>query len=358
MNLWNGVLDFLESVLTGFHDFVVPVAGDNAWGWAIIMLTVAVRVVLLPLAIKQINSMRAMQKLQPEIKKLQSKYKVDRSLMRTDPEKFRTQRTKQQEAMMGLYKEHGVNPAASCLPLLAQMPVFFALFVVLARGRVDELDGASFYLVSDLTQFAGEAGLGAYLLIAAMAGTTFLTQKQMMRTNPAAAEGPQKILLYVMPVMLLVFSVRMPVGVLLYWVTTNIFQATQQWFMLRDVKVPNAAAATDGKSDGKSGGETAAHNPSASSGTPGKGGASSGKGSATSGKGGASSGKGGASSGARSGDGGTTSSGNGRSSSPTTGGGGRKKGSGAGGSGGSGPARPSPGGRRSDHIPRRGGGRP
>lgn len=258
MTIWNGLLDLLESILTFFHDLVEPIAGAHSWGWGIILLTVSVRIVLLPLAIKQINSMRSMQKLQPEIKKLQAKYKVDRSLMRTDPEKFRKQRTQQQEAMMALYKEHSVNPAASCLPLLAQMPIFIALFQVLGRGRVEELIGAPFYFIQNLTASAGggaapftgseaaagPAGAGAYVLVILMAATTFLTQKQTMRANPAAAEGPAKILLYVMPVMLLVFSIQMPVGVVLYWVTTNFWTMTQQWFMFRNVEPPATSVKT------------------------------------------------------------------------------------------------------------------
>lgn len=240
MELWYSLIDGLGGILRFFHDIAVPVTGAAAWGWAIVLLTAAVRIVLLPLAVKQTNSMRAMQKLQPEMKKIQEKYKTDRSLMRTNPEKFQQQRQKQQEAMMALYKEHNVNPAAGCLPLLLQMPVFFALFSLLRNDSViPELSTSGFYGIDSLQTFASQAGIVAYLLILLMGASTYLTQRQTMAANPAGAAGPmqqqQKILLYVMPIMLMVFSVNLPVGVLLYWVTTNLWTMGQQWIMFRGI---------------------------------------------------------------------------------------------------------------------------
>ncbi len=237
-------VDGLGQVLR-FLNGLMGFTGEYSWAFAIIALTVLVRVLLLPLAIKQINSMRAMQKIQPEMKKLQNKYKTDRSLIKTDPEKFKAQRQKQQEAMQALYKEHNVNPAAGCLPLLAQAPIFFALFRLLYSGRVEELDQAGFFLINSLSSFPQNAGFGAFVLVALMGATTFLTQKQMMASNPASAQMPQqKILLYVMPIMLLVFSFNIPVGVLLYWVTTNVWTMGQQWVMFRNVGPPQNPAKT------------------------------------------------------------------------------------------------------------------
>jgi YidC/Oxa1 family membrane protein insertase len=185
--------------------------------------------------------MRAMQQLQPEIKKIQKKYKADRDLMRKNPDKFRQQRQKQQEEMMALYKEHNVNPAAGCLPLLLQLPVFFALFRLLYdEARVPELAAAGFLLIESLTSTplqAGAAALGAWLLVVLMGATTYYSQRQMMANNPAAAEQPHmKIMLYVMPVMLTVFAVNFPIGVLLYWVTTNLWTIGQQWVMFRNIE--------------------------------------------------------------------------------------------------------------------------
>lgn len=234
------LIDPLASMLTFFHDIVSPVVGNsNGWGWGIVMLTMVIKTALLPLAIKQVRSMRAMSQLQPEMKKIQEKYKADRSMMRTDPQKFQERRQKQQEAMMGLYKEHGVNPAASCLPLLLQMPILVALFQVLlpSNNFIEGFEDGTFYFVSTLVETAGIAGLGGISLIVVMAATMFASQKQMMANNPSAQAMPQqKILLYVMPLMLGVFGWNMPVGVLLYWVTQNVWTIGQQFFMFRNVQ--------------------------------------------------------------------------------------------------------------------------
>lgn len=248
MTIWNALVDGLGSILFFFHDLFVPVLGGLSWGFAVMALTVVVRVILLPLAVKQINSMRAMQSLQPEIKKIQKKYKTDRSQMRKNPEKFKEQRQKQQEELMKLYKQHNVNPAAGCLPLLLQMPIFFALFRLLINPeRVPELAEAPFILIESLTvtPLAGGMGsFGAWVLVALMGGTMYYSQRQMMANNPATADQPQmKIMLYVMPVMLTVFSVNFPVGVLLYWVTTNVWTIGQQWVMFRNITPPEVKPA-------------------------------------------------------------------------------------------------------------------
>ena len=273
------VLGFFEGVLTVLHNFVQPVFGVHSWGWAIILLTLIVRVFLLPLAIKQTRSMRGMQAIQPQMKEIQKKYKVDRELMRKDPEKYRAKKQKMNEEMMALYQQEGVNPAASCLPLLAQAPVFIALFWTI-RG-MDELADAPFYFFTDFISPGddGFTGLGAlvstagwpgWLLIVVMSGTMFVTQKQMMaRTAATGQDNPmaqqQKILLYVMPAFLAVISFQFALGLLLYWVTTNIWQVVQQWIILREVK----ADAQDDEPKDK---------PSSNRPAPGKGGATSGQG--------------------------------------------------------------------------------
>lgn len=246
MGIFNGISAALGTVIRAIHTFLEPALGELSWGFAIIALTVLVRLALFPLAVKQINSMRQMQKLQPEIKQLQKKYKVDRSMMRTDPEKYQRKKKQQQEAMMALYKEHNVNPASSCLPLLAQMPIFFALFNLLRNTELlPELSGTGWVGINDLTaqlsQGLGTVGWGAAALAGLMGLTTYLTQVQMQRSNPTAeVNQQQKTLMYVMPFMLLFFSWNIPAGVLIYWVTTNLWTMAQQWFMFRQIKSETA----------------------------------------------------------------------------------------------------------------------
>ena len=243
---WRPFLDIVGVALTALHDVLSgPFGEEVAWGWAIIGLTLIVRTLLLPLAIKQIRSMRGMQAIQPKVKEIQKKYKVDRDLMKKDPERYQKLKQQQNEKLMELYKEEGVNPASSCLPLLLQMPVFFALFTVLGDDRVEGLADASFYFFTDfISADATYEGLGAtisqagwpgWLLIALMAGTMFLTQRQMQARNTAegAQATQQKIMMYVFPVFLAVISFNFPLAVVLYWVTTNIWQSVQQFVMLR-----------------------------------------------------------------------------------------------------------------------------
>ena len=247
MAVWNALLDSLRGVLEFFHGVLEPVFGIHAWGWAIIVLTITVRLVLLPLAIKQTRSQRAMQSLQPEMKKIQAKYKADRGLMKTDPEKYRDLRAKQQAAMMELYKEHGVNPASGCLPLIAQMPIFIALFQVLRSS--ESLTGAPFYLLPDLAQTVTQAGASAWFLVFLMGLSTFYSSKQMMAATPATGQQAQqqKIMMYAMPAILTFFSLNLYIGVLLYWVTTNVWTIGQQFVMFRGARTDVAEAAATTK---------------------------------------------------------------------------------------------------------------
>ncbi|MBW3657106.1 MAG: YidC/Oxa1 family membrane protein insertase [Actinobacteria bacterium] len=248
MAIWDAIKGLFQSALELLHTGLEPIFGDQAWGWAIIALTIIVRIFLLPLAVKQTRSMRAMQALQPKIKELQKKHKVDKELMRKDPETYKARKQKLNEETMAMYKEEGVNPASGCLPLLLQAPIFFALFQVLRD--FDALRDAPFYF---FTAFVGNeehgAGLGAFVrdtgwpgwfLIVLMAATMFWSQRQMMSRNSGAMEGPaaqqQKIMMYIMPVFLAFISQGFPLGVLLYWVTTNFWQMGQQAVILREVK--------------------------------------------------------------------------------------------------------------------------
>ncbi|MDX1510423.1 MAG: YidC/Oxa1 family membrane protein insertase [Nitriliruptorales bacterium] len=311
-DIWNAITGAFEAILVTIHDAIEPLFGDHAWGWAIIALTLAVRILLLPLAIKQTRSMRAMQELQPKIKALQKKYKTDRDLMRKDPELYRKRKQKLNEETMALYKEEGVNPASGCLPLLAQMPIFFALFSVL-RGSA-ELVGTKFHFFTSfvsagtamsyheglenrvfaedgtVTEFGTElathldvgteglssaianvdpgldmavsaAGWPGWLLIVLMGATMFITQRQLISRNTSAdpqQQQTQKIMMYVMPVFLAFISFNLPLGVLVYWVTTNLWQVVQQQIVLREAahagptpKHPDHGRGDGGRADGK-----------------------------------------------------------------------------------------------------------
>jgi len=268
-DFWNSIKDLFVSALDGLHSLFSFVGDEPAWGFAIIALTLIVRILLLPLAIKQTRSMRAMQQLQPKIKAIQKKYKADREMLKKDPERYKANRQKMNEEMTALYQDAGVNPAGGCLPLLAQAPIFIALFSVLrtpvennenlvAGSALDQLLRADFYIFTPgpngLSTAASTAGIAGIALIVLMAASMFWSQRQMMSRTAATADGAQlqqqKILMYVMPVFLAFISFNFPIGVLLYWVTTNIWQIAQQAIILHEVEEHPGAPATDAKGAG------------------------------------------------------------------------------------------------------------
>ncbi len=222
-----------------------------AWTLSIIGLTVVIRTALIPLFVKQIKNSRNLQLLQPKVKELQKKYGHDRERL--------TQET------MKLYKDTGTNPLASCLPLLLQMPIFLALFRTLNEAAdgdgvaflTDSLarslrDGTLFGVpISDSFIDSGD-GIAAKVLTLAlvllMTVTTFTTQRQLMRKNmPASAltgqyAQQQKILLYVLPVVFAVGGIAFPIGVLLYWSTSNLWTMGQQFYVIRNNPTPGTPA--------------------------------------------------------------------------------------------------------------------
>lgn len=250
----------VSGLLAFWHWVFSPIFGADSgltWVLSIVFLTVVVRTLLIPLFIKQINSARNMQLLQPKLQALQKKYANDRQ--------------KLGEATMQLYQEEGVNPMASCLPLLLQMPVFLSLFRVL-QGVADGTPRGHFFKTNpELTEslrnaeFLG-AGLServfpflpfgatqimGILLVLLMVGTLFVTQLQLMRKNmpPESLQGPmaqqQKMMLYIFPVIYAFTSVAIPIGVLIYWLTTNIWTMVQQGILIRNNPAPNTPAYLD-----------------------------------------------------------------------------------------------------------------
>jgi YidC/Oxa1 family membrane protein insertase len=262
LQLLEPLYNAITFVMMAFHDFFKKIgldpAGGWAWGGSIVGLVIVIRILLIPLFVKQINAQRGLQILQPEIKKIQTKYKG-----KTDPES----RQKQQQEMMKLYKDNGTNPLASCLPILLQAPIFFALFHVLNGIGKHPPQGKGFMSDADAAQAAKALIFGAHIsdkfigadslhvqivcavLIVLMSATTFTTQKQLMSKNmPAdAMNNPfaqqQKILLYVFPLVFAVSGVNFPIGVLLYWLTTNIWSMGQQFYVIRRNPTPGSPAA-------------------------------------------------------------------------------------------------------------------
>ncbi|MFD5817086.1 membrane protein insertase YidC [Streptomyces sp. NPDC127038] len=248
-------------VIVQFHAVYGKIFGPDtgwAWGLSIVSLVVLIRICLIPLFVKQIKATRAMQTLQPEMKKIQERYKNDKQ--------------RQSEEMMKLYKETGTNPLSSCLPILAQSPFFFALYHVLngiatgttigviddqllASARKAHIFGAP--LAAKFTDSAETvAKLGATLtdvrvvtaiMIVMMSASQFYTQRQLMTKNvDTTVKTPfmqqQKMLMYVFPVMFAVFGINFPVGVLVYWLTTNVWTMGQQMYVIRNNPTPGSKA--------------------------------------------------------------------------------------------------------------------
>lgn len=250
----------VSGLVVFFHSIFSPVFGfDSGWSWtlAIIMLTVTIRTLLIPLFVKQINSSRNMQLIQPKVQELQKKYGHDRNRLGQET--------------MKLYSEEGVNPAASCLPLLVQTPIMLALLRVLdgaarnqVRGHwfvqspelVHSLQNSRIFGVSMADTFLPLQPFGARhiftgILVLLMVGVLFITQLQLMRKNmpPEALTGPmaqqQKILLYLFPLMFLGSGLAFPVGVLVYWLTSNLWTMGQQYILIRNNPAANTPAYID-----------------------------------------------------------------------------------------------------------------
>jgi len=241
-------------VLVSFHSLTSNIFSPNggwAWGLAIVLLVILIRVLLIPLFVKQIKSQRNLQIIQPQVKEIQKKYAGDRE--------------RQSQELMKLYKETGTNPLSSCLPILAQAPIFYALFIVLQGIAMSKPKGV---LTDQLVESARNASiLGApiygtftnraetvtpastfwvtLILIFLMTMTSFLTQRQLIVKN-TAPDNPmvqqQKILLYVFPLIFAVTGVNFPIGVLLYWFTTNLWTMGQQFYVIRNNPQPGTPA--------------------------------------------------------------------------------------------------------------------
>ncbi|WUD74302.1 membrane protein insertase YidC [Streptomyces sp. NBC_00510] len=261
MGILNPLYAAVSWIIVQFHSLyglVFDKDGGLAWGLSIVSLVVLIRICLIPLFVKQIKSTRNMQALQPKMKAIQERYKNDKQ--------------RQSEEMMKLYKETGTNPLSSCLPILAQSPFFFSLYHVLsyiAQGKqvgvmsqdlVNSAQKAHIFgapLAAKFTDSADKlASLGAsvtdvrvvtVIMIILMSASQFYTQRQLMTKNvDMTVKTPfmqqQKMLMYVFPIMFAVFGINFPVGVLIYWLTTNVWTMGQQMFVIRRNPTPGSLA--------------------------------------------------------------------------------------------------------------------
>jgi YidC/Oxa1 family membrane protein insertase len=248
-------------IIVQFHKLYGAIFGPDtgwAWGLSIVSLVVVIRICLIPLFVKQIKSTRGMQALQPKMKAIQERYKNDKQ--------------RQSEEMMKLYKETGTNPLSSCLPILAQSPFFFALYHVLSKiasgdeigvlnqRLVDSAREAKIFGAPIAAKFMDDPGkveaLNATLLdvrivtaimIIMMSLSQFFTQRQLMQKNvDLTVKTPymqqQKMLMYIFPVIFAVMGINFPVGVLVYWLTTNVWTMGQQMYVINQNPTPGSKA--------------------------------------------------------------------------------------------------------------------
>jgi YidC/Oxa1 family membrane protein insertase len=201
---------------------IADVVGN--FGWAIIIVTILIRLIILPLMIKQTKSTKAMQMIQPEIKKIQEKYKSKDQ---------QTQQKLQQETM-ALFQKHGVNPLAGCLPLLIQMPIIFGIYQAIMRTEAIKQDNFFWFNLGSPDPL--------YLLPLIAGATTFLQQKLMM-AGGAMNQNPQMaMLLWLMPIMIIVFAISLPAALSLYWVVGNIFMIIQTLIINRPDSIQSTSS--------------------------------------------------------------------------------------------------------------------
>ena len=264
----------VELILVAFHWVFTTLGMDTTsgltWVFSIIGLVIVVRAALVPLFVKQIKSQRKMMEIAPELKKIQEKYKGKRDQLSREAMSRET---------MGLYKKNGTSPVSGCLPILVQMPVFFSLYSVLQtiKGNAEAGHGGIFWLTTQLTQefynakLFGVASLHESLqgtlevkpagwevtvtimvtLVVLMIVSQFFTQLQIVSKNlsPEAKQGQaykmQRMMVYVLPFAFVFSGVFFPLGVVIYWFTSNIWTAVQQFMVIRNMPTPGSQAAKE-----------------------------------------------------------------------------------------------------------------
>jgi YidC/Oxa1 family membrane protein insertase len=227
-NVLQPLIDVADAVLQFWHDSV-----GFGWGTSIIMLTVCVRLFILPLTFKQVKSMQALQQLQPEIKKLQERYKDDRQRMNQE--------------MMRFYQENKVNPLGSCLPLLLQLPFFISLFYLLRddKFQADIAGEESFLFIDNLAEpVTGDPGVLIALIVLYV-----ITQLGASAITAISADKTQRTIMLALPFVFVIFIINFEAGLIVYWITTNVWTIGQQ-LLVRKLFPKPAPLAAGGEGDG------------------------------------------------------------------------------------------------------------
>jgi YidC/Oxa1 family membrane protein insertase len=234
MNIWQAFIGVIATALTTFANLIGGVGIPYSWGFAIILFTLVIKLITMPLTLQQLRASRAMQELQPEIEKLKKKYGKDRE--------------KISQAQMELYKEAGVNPLGGCLPMLVQLPIWFALYRALFQLAGEGVLDEGFFWVPSLAgpvnQYPGLSWLWpmppvvgwtvaiAFLILPILTVVTqIIVQKMTTPTNPDPQQASMNQMMLLMPFMFGFFALQVPQGLVLYWVTSNIFSLIQQYFI-------------------------------------------------------------------------------------------------------------------------------
>ena len=250
-NILQPLITVFQDVITFFHNHVIA-----SWGASIILLTVAIRVVLLPLTIKQFHSMQKMQRLAPEIKRVQAKYKQDKQ--------------RQQQELMKIYQQHGVNPFSSCLPFVVQIPVLYALYFMLRSSLRADIcpwsqpgahlvnghwavpahatlqacgahNGANFLFIPDLTDHA----TGIVLVVLMVLYVVTQLGSSLLMASPTMDKRQRQMML-ALPLVFVFIIIGLPAGVIVYWITTNALMVAQQYGVKRVVGPVTPVPAADG----------------------------------------------------------------------------------------------------------------
>jgi YidC/Oxa1 family membrane protein insertase len=227
-NILQPLIDINEAILRFWHNSV-----GLSWGASIIGLTVVVRMLILPLTFKQVRSMQALQRLQPDMKKIQARYKDDKQ--------------RQQQAMMEFYKEHQVNPLGSCLPLILQFPFFIGLYQTLRSKpfKAEVGDGGQFFFIPDITKpLTGHTTELVVIIVIYVA--TQLCSSYVSAIN--VQDKNQKRLLFIFPFVFVPVVINFEAGLLVYWITTNVWTIGQMLFVRKFLPPPEPAVAGAGDS--------------------------------------------------------------------------------------------------------------